>query len=169
LALAALLHAVAETPGEAAALAEAICRRWRLSNEESDRVAWLVRHQRDLCDARAKPWPRLQRLLIAEGIDELLDLHAADLAALGRGTDPIVYCRQLLQRPSEELNPPPLITGHDLIRHGVPRGKVYQALLDRVRDAQLDHRVDSAAAALALVDELLASGHVEASPHIWHD
>jgi hypothetical protein len=169
LALAALLHRIAPAPAEAAEAAEAVCRRWRLSNDETDRVAWLVRHQHDLRQARAMAWPRLQRILIHEGIGELLDLHAADLAALARDADAVAYCRQLLQKPAEEVDPPPLITGHDLIRHGVPRGKVYQPLLDRVRDAQLERQIGSPAAALALVDRLLAAGEVAPSPHVWRD
>jgi tRNA nucleotidyltransferase/poly(A) polymerase len=169
LALAALLHAVRPATGEAAEVAEAVGRRWRLSNEEIDRAVWLVRRHQDLRQARAMPWPRLQRLLTTEGIDELLDLHSADLAALGRDIAPVTYCRQLLERPPADLNPPPLITGHDLIRHGVPRGKVYQALLERVRDAQLEGGVDNAEAALALVDRLLAAGDVAPSPHVWRD
>jgi poly(A) polymerase len=132
-------------------------------------VVWLVRHHEDLRAARVMAWPRLQRLLVTEGIRELLDLHAADLAALGRDADDVVHCRRLLERPPEELNPPPLITGHDLIRHGVPRGKVYQALLDHVRDAQLERRIDSPAAALGLVDQLTAAGNVAPSAHVWRD
>jgi poly(A) polymerase len=169
LALAALLHALRPAPSEAAAVAETVGRRWRLSNDEIDRAVWLVRRQRDLREARAMAWPRLQRLLITDGIQELLDFHAADLAALGRDADPVDYCRQLLARPSQELDPPPLITGHDLIRHGVPRGKVYQALLDRVRDAQLERSIDSPPAALALVDQLRSAGDVAPSAHVWRD
>ncbi len=169
LALAALLHEVGPTPSTSADAAEAICRRWRLSNDEVERVAWLVRHHLDLREARAMPWPRLQRLLIKAGIQELLDLHAADMAVVGLETDSLAFCREMLARPREELDPPPLITGHDLIGHGVPRGKVYQAILDRVRDAQLEGLIDSKAAALALVDQLLAAGDVAPSPHVRRD
>jgi poly(A) polymerase len=169
LTVAALLHAISAMPEEGACIAEAVCRRWRLSNEETDRAAWLVRHHRDLREARAIPWPRLQRILIGDGIHELLDLHEADLTALGRNADPVAYCRELLRRPREELDPPPLITGHDLIRHGVPRGKVYQALLDHVRDAQLEGHVQDADTALALVDRLLAGGEVQSSANVWRN
>jgi tRNA nucleotidyltransferase/poly(A) polymerase len=169
LALGALLHAASAAPGESGAVAEAVSRRWRLSNEEMDRALWLVRHHRDLREASTMPWPRLQRILITDGIHELLDLHEADLAAIGRSIEPIIFCRELLRKPRQKLDPAPLITGHDLIRHGVPRGKVYQALLDRVRDAQLEGRTHDAPGALALVDQLLAGGEVQPSPHVWRD
>jgi hypothetical protein len=40
----------------------------------------------------------------------------------------------------------------------VPRGKIYQRLLELVRDAQLEARIHSKAEALSLVDRLLAEG-----------
>jgi hypothetical protein len=125
-------------------------------------------------------------MLISPSIAELLALHEAiakteadaespagersppDASAGARAAlASVSFCREQLRRPAGELNPPPLLTGHDLIRHGVPRGKVYQALLERVRDAQLEARATTTAAALALVDELLAAGPVAPSPHTW--
>jgi poly(A) polymerase len=149
LALAVLLHAFVDTDG-----AEAICRRLKLSNRDADRCRWLVAHQNVLVDAEHAAWPKLQRILISEGIDELLALHEAAAAALAKSTTHLEYCRQKLNLPPDELNPPPLITGDDLIRHGVPRGKEYQRLLEAVRDAQLEKRIATTEAALELVDEL---------------
>ena len=65
---------------------------------------------------------------------------------------------RLLSLPPEELNPPPLLTGDDLVAHGVPRGKQYVALLEAVRDAQLEKQIHTKAEALALVDRLRAAG-----------
>jgi tRNA nucleotidyltransferase/poly(A) polymerase len=169
LALAALMHAVGVTPNEGAGIAEAAFSRWRLSNDEIDRATWLVRHHRDLRDARQVPWPRLQRILITDGIHELVALHEADLIVLKRDLDPVAYCREQLGRPRKELDPPPIVTGHDLIRHGVPRGKVYQSLLDQVRDEQLEGRVTDKRGALALVDQLMARREVPPSPHVWRN
>ena len=41
------------------------------------------------------------------------------------------------------LDPPPLVTGDDLLRHGVLTGPIYRLLLDEVRRAQLDGDLDS--------------------------
>lgn len=152
LALAGLLHAVVEPTATLE-----IGRRWKLANREIERTHWLLENQRSLVNASQTPWPKLQRLLIAEGIDDLLALHAAIAQNAGQpGTD-VAYCRELLKMPPEELNPPPLITGDDLIAHGVPRGKLYRWLLDVVRDAQLEKKVTTRAEALALVDRLRAN------------
>jgi poly(A) polymerase len=47
-----------------------------------------------------------------------------------------------------------VITGEDLLRHGIPPGPEYRALLQHVRDAQLDGEVRTKAEALELVDRL---------------
>jgi len=151
LALAALLHSYAD-----GALAAEICRRWRLSNRDTSRTRWLVEHQGELLHASEMPWPRLQRLLITPGIDELLAFDQAVAHAHGRDSSGLDLCREQLARPTAELNPPPLITGDDLIAHGVPRGKKYSLLLEKVRDAQLEGSIHSREHALALVDRLLA-------------
>lgn len=172
LALAALLHGTGwqaeeasggESPGDkpedtgarrAAEIVERVAARWKLSNKDTERAAWLVEHHRALVEAEAMPWPRLQRLLISPGIDELLALHEAIALAAGHDTVYVAYCRQKLALPESELNPPPLVTGDDLKRHGIPPGKAYKTLLEEVRDAQLDGRVNDLASALALVERL---------------
>jgi poly(A) polymerase len=167
LALAALLHAAGwhaeeaiggESPSEgarrAAEIVEQVAERWKLSNKDTERAAWLVERHRALVPAEAMPWPRLQRLLISPGIGELLALHEAIALAAGHGTGHVAYCRQKLALPEAELNPPPLVTGDDLKRHGIPPGKAYKTLLEDVRDAQLEGRVTDLAGALALVDRL---------------
>ncbi|MEX2111817.1 MAG: CCA tRNA nucleotidyltransferase [Pirellulales bacterium] len=153
LAFAVLLHAFVDGGG-----AEVICRRWKLSNRETERTRWLVAQQNVLVDAEHAPWPKLQRILTSAGIDELLALHEAEAAAKSKGTSHIEHCRRRLSLPADELNPPPLITGDDLVRHGVPRGKEYQRLLEAVRDAQLEKQITTQQEALKLVDKLRSAG-----------
>jgi poly(A) polymerase len=151
LALAALLHAFVDPSGS-----DAICRRLKLSNRDSRRAGWLVANHNALLDARHAAWSRLQRLLTAEGIKELLALHEAIAAATGKDTLHVAHCRELLKLPEAQLDPPPLVTGDDLIAHGIPRGKQYQRLLEAARDAQLEKKVRTKREALELVDKLRA-------------
>ncbi len=169
LGLAALLHAAAwqghEPPeGEgahrAAEIVNQVCERWRLSNKEAERASWLVERHRVLLNAEQMPWPRLQRLLTSEGIDDLLKLHAAIAEAAGHDMSHVDDCRRRLELPPDELNPPPLLTGDDLIGHGVPPGKIYKSLLDQVRDAQLEKTVRSRDEAIALVDRLMGQPRI---------
>jgi len=146
LALAALLH----EPLDADAVRR-VGGRWRLSNKETDRAAWLVAHRDALRDVQSLRWSALQPLLIAEGIEDLLALHEAGAP---NGVDEAAYCRSLLKRPREVLDPPPLLTGDDLLAHGLPAGPKYRILLQRIRDAQLDEEINTKEEALQMVDRL---------------
>ena len=55
-----------------------------------------------------------------------------------------------------DLNPPPLLTGHDLTRMDLTPGPRLKQLLDAVREAQLDGTITTKEQALQLVDQLLA-------------
>jgi poly(A) polymerase len=137
-------------------LAEEIADRLRLSNAERERIAWLVEKHQVLCEARQMRTSKLKPLLAHPHIRELLALHRADALASGRSTDHVDYCEFLLREwPEEVLNPPPVITGHDLTKHGVEPGPVFKKLLDAVREAQLEGVLTTKKQALELVDRLL--------------
>jgi len=147
LALAALLHEAADGPA-----ARKVCRRWRLSNQETDRAVWLVENLDAVSGAAALRWSVLQKILIADGIEDLLALHEA---ARPSHADDVAYCRAQLRKPREQLDPPPLITGDDLAEHGIPPGPKYRDLLAAVRDAQLDEEIHTSSEAMAMVDRMM--------------
>jgi poly(A) polymerase len=150
LALATLLHGVDRPEA-----AREVGRRWRLSHKEVEHAAWLLEHRHVPAQARELPWSQLQPLLARSDAADLIRLAEAQ-ARVGL-TDPaaVEHCRTLLHLPEEELNPPPLLTGADLIDLQVPRGPVYARLLHQVRVAQLDHQINSRHEALELVQRLL--------------
>jgi poly(A) polymerase len=136
-------------------MAEEIALRLKLSNAEQERVAWLVEKHQILSDARQMRPSKLKALLIHSGIRELLDLHRADALASGRGIDHVEFCEQMLREWSkEDLDPPPLLTGDDLIQAGYKPGPVFKKLLDAVREAQLDGTIRTQAEAWDLVQHL---------------
>lgn len=140
-----------------ARLANDIALRLRLSNDDRERITWLVEKHIVLCDARQMRTSKLKPLLAHLGIRELLALHRADALAWGKSTDHVEYCEFLLNEWSDtELNPPAVLTGHDLTRHGLEPGPKFKQLLDAVREAQLDGLVKDKQQALELVDRLLA-------------
>lgn len=155
LALAALL-----VPFVDVVAARELAARWKLSNQETRALCWLIERQTALIGAEAMAWSRLQPLLVHDGAVELIALHAAlaEARATGRPAateSDLAHCRRMLARPVAELNPPPLVTGDDLIGLGIPRGKAYQRLLQAVRDAQLDGLIQTKTEALELVKRLL--------------
>jgi poly(A) polymerase len=143
-----------------ARMASEICLRLKLANAERERIEWLVKKHQYLWDARQMHASKLKTTLAHPGIRELLALHRADALASGKPTDHVDYCEQLLRDWSEaDLNPPALITGHDLAALGLEAGPLYKRLLDKVRESQLDGVVKTREEALALVEQLLkASG-----------
>ena len=99
-------------------------------------------------------WPQLQPILVDEHVDELLRLSTAVAAVVDGNLDEVSFCRRKLQLPSEQLAPSPLITGDDLIAHGLTPGRQFATLLSAVRDAQLDQHISTRQQALSLVDQL---------------
>jgi poly(A) polymerase len=139
-------------------LAGEIGARLKLSNAERERVEWLVEKHQFLSDARQMRTSKLKMTLAHPGIRELLALHRADALASGRSTDHVDYCEQLLREWTDaDLNPTPLITGHDLTRLGLAPGPLYKRLLDAVREAQLEGTIKTPKQALELVDRLVAN------------
>ena len=63
------------------------CQRLRLSNEERERIEWLVEKHQFLCDARQMRTSKLKTTLAHPGIRELLALHRADALASSRSID----------------------------------------------------------------------------------
>lgn len=149
LALAALLATIVDADG-----ARALGRRLKLSNKEIDRVAWLVGRYPEIVHAAGLPWPQLQRVLAHEGSSDLLQLAAASLPADDGG---LARCRKEIARPADEWNPPPLVTGDDLIASGLRAGRHFAELLEHLRDQQLDGVLHTREDALAAARDWTAA------------
>jgi tRNA nucleotidyltransferase/poly(A) polymerase len=147
MALAALLREIAASGG-VANLPRLVFDRWRLSTDELTGVEKLFSEEPIIRAARAQPWPKLQRVLTAPRVDELLGYCEAVARVVDGSTAEIDFCREKLALPPELLNPPPLITGDDLKQLGIPPGPAYRELLDAIRDAQLQSEIDSRSDAL---------------------
>jgi poly(A) polymerase len=162
LALAALLHTVpspTEQPKRQPldGTVRGICRRMRLSNDQTDRVSWLVAHQRDLDEAAELPLARLKRLLVHEHIDELIALARRSIMAEQREPTGIDFAADYLARtPAEVLNPPDLIDGADLQSLGLSPGPQFKEILATVRNAQLNEEFSTREEAISLAKHLAA-------------
>jgi tRNA nucleotidyltransferase/poly(A) polymerase len=135
-------------------LPQLVFERWKLSTDELTGVQKLLAEEPFIRTASRQPWPKLQRVLIAPRVEELLGYCSAVTQVLDGSTAEIDFCRAKLALPVVELNPPPLITGDDLKQLGMPPGPAYRLVLDAVRDAQLDRQIATRAAALALAQRL---------------
>lgn len=159
LALAALLHTLPPGDGRSSAddgTVHGVCRRLKLSNREREHVAWLVEHQAALKNAAAQPLATLKHLLASPYRDDLIELVRASAAAAGVESEDVAFVRRFLEEHGpEEIDPPPLITGADLIDLGLAPGPEFQRLLDLVRDAQLNEEIHDREEALQLLRRLI--------------
>jgi poly(A) polymerase len=146
-------------------IASALCRDLKLSNAERDRITWLVEYHQYLGEAKRLREAKLKRVLATPGIEELLALHRADaLASFGEASQ-IDYCEFYLKnQPTGPINPPPLVTGHDLAQHGLIPGAHFKELLDQIREAQLERIINSKREALEWLDRRLARGEPRPEP-----
>jgi poly(A) polymerase len=90
----------------------------------------------------------LQPFLIHDGIHDLLELMEASSP---EGDQAAAYCLNKLLQPPEVLDPPPLVTGEDLLALGIPQGPQYRTLLQKTRDMQLDGEISTPDAAKAML------------------
>lgn len=121
-------------------------RSFRFTNKEIDRATWLVETLPSVEQADSLAWPRLQRVLVHEGTDELMQLATAEWGEDHQG---VRTCRERLAWPREKLNPVPLLSGDDLVAAGMQPGKHFGQLLERLRDEQLEGRLADRQQALA--------------------
>jgi poly(A) polymerase len=129
-----------------------VCLRLKLSNAERDRIEWLVWHHNYLCGASSLPLSLLKPVLAHDGIQELLALHRANALATDGSLNHVEFCDEKLREwPPDVLNPPPLITGDNLLTMGIEQGPSYKLLLNTVRAAQLNERITTRDEAIDLV------------------
>ncbi|WP_437192959.1 CCA tRNA nucleotidyltransferase [Planctomicrobium sp. SH527] len=126
------------------------CNRLKLSNQETTRICWLTSNKYALETLFEQPISALKRFASQSGFGELFHLERTAARVEGRSDEPYAWIEARLQEiPVEELDPPPLLTGDDLIRHGFKAGPRFKDLLDSVRDAQLNGQLHSTDDAIA--------------------
>lgn len=148
-----------------AEMAEAICRRFRFSGQDTERIVALVRDH-----LRVKDLPRMRpakakRFLLDPASSDHLELHRADCLASHGSLDVYQWAVASLQElaaqpPSHER----LISGDDLLTLGYPPGPHYKTILDYVEDARLEGTVRTREEALTLVRKLFPFAESTQSP-----
>ncbi len=135
-----------------ARMAEAICRRLRFSNDDTEQVMALVAHHLRFKDVPQMRPATLKRFVRLPRFEEHLELHRLDCLASHRMLENYEFVQRfLLETPPEQVSPPRFVTGDDLLEMGLPPGPRYREILQAVEDAQLDGRVKSREEALSLV------------------
>lgn len=170
-AVAALLHDVGKPPTQTfedrirfnlhekvgARITEQVCRRLRLSNKDTQRIAWLVENHMRLKDFMKMRKHRRIRFAREEGFDELLMLCRMDALASHGDTDFIDEVEAyIVSLEKESIRPAPLLTGKDLIAMGYTPGPVFKHILQEVETLQLEGQLKDSDAAREYVRKSIA-------------
>lgn len=120
-------------------MAEAICRRLRFANEETEQVKALVANHMKFKDVAQMRKSTLKRFVRQPRFSEHLELHRLDCSASHGRLDAFQAVQGFLAAtPPEQVRPPKLINGDDLVAMGFQPGPAFQMILTAVEDAQLE-------------------------------
>jgi poly(A) polymerase len=135
-------------------MAEEICRRLRFSNDETGQIAALVANHMRFKDAPQMKPATLKRFVRLNRFGEHLELHRLDCVSSHGHLDNYEFVRRFLaETPPEQVRPPRLLNGDDLIALGFRPGPPFHAILEAVEEAQLNGKVTTREEALRLVQD----------------
>jgi poly(A) polymerase len=137
-------------------MAEEICRRFHMSNEETHQVCALVANHMRFGDVMRMKESTLKRFFRLPRFEEHLELHRLDCLSSHRDLSLYEFARDKFHAiPAQQIRPEPLITGDDLIALGFIPGPKFRELLTAVEDAQLEGVIASKEEALSLVKSMM--------------
>lgn len=133
-------------------IAEDIARRLRFSNDESTQIAALVENHMRFGDVERMKASTLKRFFRLSRFSEHLALHRMDCIASHGGLELYNFAKSKYEAmPADEVRPPLLLTGRDLIEAGYKPGPEFKKLLALAEDAQLEGRIRTKKEVLALI------------------
>jgi len=139
-------------------MTEEICRRLRFSNEDTAQIAALVANHMRFKDVPQMKPATLKRFVRLDHFEEHMELHRLDCLSSHRNLDNYDFMRRFLaETPPEQVRPPRLLSGDDLVRMGYRPGPAFKAILEAVEEAQLNGTVHTHEGALQLVQAKFAS------------
>jgi poly(A) polymerase len=125
-------------------IADDIMQRLKFSNVQRETVLNLIRQHMVFMNVQKMRPGRLKRFLRMPDFDLHMELHRLDCIASHGMQDNYEFCRdQLKSLGQDDLHPPRLLTGDDLISLGFARGKIIGEILRALEDEQLEGRIAS--------------------------
>ena len=133
-------------------MAEAICRRLRFSNDDTEQISALVKHHMRFAQVQQMKESTLKKFLRLPRFEDHLRLHWLDCKSSHGDLTSYNFMREKLTAiPAEEIRPEPLITGQDLIAAGYKPGPRFKEILTMVEDSQLEGRLQNKNEAMSFV------------------
>lgn len=135
-------------------IARDILSRLRFSNADTEQVIALIANHMRFSHVHQMRESTLKRMLRLNRFEEHLELHRRDCLASHGNLDNYEFAKAKFEElPPEQLRPPRLLTGHDLIEAGYRPGPDFARMLEAVEDAQLESRIQSKEEAMRLVKD----------------
>jgi putative nucleotidyltransferase with HDIG domain len=135
-------------------IAEAICRRLRFPNYETEQILSLIANHMRFADVRKMKESTLKRFFRLDHFDQHLSLHRLDCLASHGSLELYDFARQRFETlPQEQVRPQLLLNGRDLIEAGYQPGPQFSQMLAAAEDAQLEGTIRTREEALAVIKE----------------
>lgn len=123
-------------------MAATILHRLKFSRAWTETILALIRGHMMFMHVRDMRPGRLKRFLRQPDFDLHLELHRLDCLGSHGMLDNYSFCKEkLTEIAAEELHPPPLLTGDDLIAGGYAPGPLFKEMLHAVEEAQLNGEI----------------------------
>jgi len=123
-------------------IADDIMQRLKFSRAHRETVLNLIRQHMVFMNVQKMRPGRLKRFLRMPDFDLHMELHRLDCISSHGMQNNYEFCRDQLQSlAADDLHPPRLLTGDDLISLGFARGKLIGEILRALEDEQLEGRI----------------------------
>ena len=123
-------------------MAEAICKRFRFSNEDTEQILALVDNHMKFGAVAEMRASTLKKFVRLPRFEEHLALHRLDCLSSHRHLDSYEFVQRFLEAtPPEQVRPERLLTGDDLLAMGFRPGPVFAQILRMLEDAQLEGQI----------------------------
>ncbi|MCL2182325.1 MAG: CCA tRNA nucleotidyltransferase [Chitinispirillia bacterium] len=125
-----------------ARMAEGIFKRLRAPNALSEAVVSMVENHMNFMNVARMRLSTLKKFLSRDTIRDELGLHYADCMSSHGDLDNYYFVGEKLANfKAEEIKPPPLVTGRDLIAMGLTPGPAFGKILGEIYDLQLEDKI----------------------------
>src|SRR2546425_687971 len=125
-------------------MAEAICRRLRFSNEDTEQILALVNNHMKFGAVEEMRISTLKKFVRLPQFEEHLALHRLDCLSSHRQLESYDFVRRFLEvTPPEQVRPERLLTGDDLQAMGFRPGPLFAQILRALEDGQIEARIST--------------------------
>jgi poly(A) polymerase len=123
-------------------MAEAICKRLRFSNEDTEQILTLVDNHMRFGAVEEMRASTLKKFVRLPHFEEHLALHRLDCLSSHGNLDSYDFVQRFLEvTPPEQVRPDRLLTGDDLQNLGFRPGPLFSQILQALEDGQLEGQI----------------------------